>query len=216
MLTQSQFNPTLRWEDFVLNLIQNAGGQPSAPATRTGPILPMYVIRFGNLEAPQALRALMSEISSSAGVVDHGVQRINDDALGAMRQIHANDPMYLPRFSYPNTPDKPDYLKGLSDRAKLYERYVRTNKAHSNGRGGGADTTGYVEYTAGTNDMFFEGNKARIAFDYVHSKIYFSPLHYEVWELATPPTRAGRTLPKQLDGPYASPWFWIVDVTASS
>ena len=38
---------------------------------------------------------------------------------------------------------------------------------------------------------------------------------YEVWELATPPTGLGRTLPKQVDGPYASPWFWIVDITAS-
>jgi len=135
--------------------------------------------------------------------------------IGAMRQIHANAPMYLPRFSYPNKPNKPNYLSTLSDRAARYERYVLANKAHSNGRGGGTDTTGYVEYTGGTNDMFNGGNRARIAFDYVFSRLYFSPVHYEVWELATPQSDPGRLLPKQVDGPYASPWFWITDITAT-
>ncbi|WP_323119100.1 hypothetical protein [Burkholderia alba] len=216
MLTQSQFNGTLRWEDFVQNLILNAGGATSVATDRSGPILRMYAIRFADLEAPQALRALMSELSSSPRVVDRGrATCINDDALGAMRQIHANDPMYLPRFAYANRPDKPNYLAALSDRARLYERYVCANKGHSNDRGGGVATTGYVEYTAGTNDMFRGGNRARIAFDYVGAKLYFSPIHYEVWALATPPSNPGRTLPKQADGPYANPWFWITDITST-
>src|SRR5271168_3567960 len=81
MLTESQFNSTLRWEDFVRNLILNAGCTTSVPKAGTGPILPMYAIRFDNLEAPRVLRELMSEISSSGNVVDHSADsaHINDD-----------------------------------------------------------------------------------------------------------------------------------------
>jgi len=158
-MSNLDFNASLRWETFVLSLIANAGDTPRAGKQQTGCTLPMYVIPFGRLDAPPELRALISEIATSARVVDRGPpgRHIGSDVLGAMRQIHQNAPRYLPTFGY-GTPTDP--FDGLTERAKLYERYARTFKANSNGRGGDTQTTGYVEYTAGTNTLFRGGNRA--------------------------------------------------------
>lgn len=213
-MSNLDFNASLRWETFVLSLIANAGDTPRAGKQQTGCTLPMYVIPFARLDAPPELRALISEIATSARVVDRGPpgRHIGSDVLGAMRQIHQNAPRYLPTFGYGTSTDPFD---GLTERAKLYERYARTFKANSNGRGGDTQTTGYVEYTAGTNTLFRGGNRARIAFDYVFGRLYFSPIHYETWVPGTLDPGPGQTVAKVVDGPYANPWFWITDITST-
>jgi hypothetical protein len=206
------FKDTLSWEDFLRALL---GASTSVlDKDRKGPIFPIKKIVFKDLDAPEKTKKLIQEISTSGAVVDKSSTRkfINDDTLGAMRQIHANQPMYLPRLTYNNDSTKPEYLKGLSGRGKEYERYVKENKTHSNDRGGENDTTGYVEYTAGTNDFFRGGNRARICFDYVNGLVYFSPIHYAVW------TAAGASFAevegKPVTGDYVSPWFGITDITS--
>jgi hypothetical protein len=202
-----KFSPGLDWEDFVRALV--VASHPAVVNKQwSAPVFPLFSIRFGDLVAPAATRMLMKEIMYSNGVVDHGAPtKINDDTVGAMRQIHANDPRYLPRFNRT--------AGDLSERGKKYESYVISNKPHSNNRGGiaAADLTGYVEYTAGDNSMYNQGNRARIAWDYVHSLLYFSPLHYSCWTPKLPNAGKGTIVDKPLEGDFLNPWFLITDIT---
>ena len=171
------FTSSLGWDTLVEALVAEQSTKPWKAAHAKGPLLPLYSITYADLELPTKTRELMLELIRATKPVDHADKptHINSDTLGAMRQIHANNPAYLPRVS----------VQELSPRAKLYDDYVSTNKAHSNNRGGGAKTTGYVEYTAGDNSMFDRGNQARVVFDYVNSLVYFSPVHYSSWRLVS-------------------------------
>lgn len=169
-----------------------------------GPILRMYKIDFRYLPVTDSIKQLMRSIMQSVLPYDRSANRnsIGDDTLGAMRQIHSNIPNYLPSLAG---------KKAESGRAKLYDAYARANKHHSAGRGGGSAATGYVEYTAGDLDSYgWGGNRFRIVFDYINSRLYFAPLHYASWELS------GSGL-KVVDKPahqsgYPNPFFWITDI----
>ncbi|WLE59905.1 hypothetical protein GIY62_04350 [Burkholderia plantarii] len=181
--TRNELDTTSNWQDLVRSLIDSAGGEYRVQASKTGrfpstdgaPSLSMYAIRFNDLRLPHGVLQLMSEISTSAGLVDRGknVDSRNDRTLGAMRQIHANDLGYLPRIASP-----------VSARSKLYEQYVAANKRHTNDRGGLDNTTGYVEYSAVVSRWTIANVDPRIVFDYVGNKLYYSPIHYKSWDPA--------------------------------
>lgn len=171
---------------------------------KTGPILQMHKIDFRELgeEFSKGIKNMLLTLIRSPHVLDTSPDRtsINCGDRGAMRQIHANAPAYLPKLTRPAT---------LSFRAKLYDDYVRAFKHHSAGRGGGAETTGYVEYTA-SDANYREGANFRIVFDYYYSRVYFTPLHYASWAV-----EGGRL--KTVDKPpansdYPNPFFWITDI----
>ncbi len=115
------FDSTLRWEDFVRSLVDQSHGHPEI-AAGSSPIRKVPSIPFGSWDAPRSTRMLVWEIMTSSAVIDRSgaPDHINGGEVGAMRQIHANDPMYLPRFQYANNPALPSYLRDLSDRARLY------------------------------------------------------------------------------------------------
>jgi hypothetical protein len=170
----------------------------------TGPVLKMYKIDFHHLPVTDKIKQLMRAIMQSVAPYDNSFPRtrIGDDTVGAMRQIHANAPPYLPSLqdSMPH-----------SGRARLYDAYAQANKHHSAGRGGGAVSTGYVEYTAGDLDDYrWGGNRFRIVFDYIHSRLYFAPLHYASWEFS-----GSRLTVVDKPAPhsgYPNPFFWITDI----
>jgi hypothetical protein len=186
-----------------LNLARN-GGIAIAIDTANGPILPIHSINFTALPVHQTLKDLIQNINNSQSAYDKGRQTSrNDDTVGAMRQIHANEPHYLPVLNVGN----------LSGRGKVYNAYATANKSHTNDRGGGAATTGYVEYTAADLAMYsWGGNRMRLVFDYVNGRIFFAPFHYASWDLS----KVGDL--DVIDKPgigsaWPSPFFWIIEIS---
>lgn len=174
-------------------------------ARKEGPVLDLYKIDLRRLPVEPRMKDLMRAIMRSPSPYDCSANRasIGDDTMGAMRQIHANAPRYLPGLGQ-------DAATSASARGKLYHAYAQANKHHSADRGGGNVATGYVEYTAGDLKVYgWGGNRFRIVFDYLNSKLYFAPLHYASWEFK------GNRL-NIIDKPLAfsgnrNPFFWITE-----
>lgn len=217
--TQATLDTRTQWEDLIRSLISDAGGKYDVAASQTNlfpspdglPSLSMYKIRFADLHLPTDVLQLMSEIITSANIVDRCERdgSRNDRTLGAMRQIHKNDKGYLPRIAAPYPPrDKP-----LSGRSALYEKYVAEKKWNTNDQGGGNTTTGYVEYSAVVPGWTIASVDPRIVFDYVRSMIYYSPIHYSSWDPAL--KVGGAVVNAPTDKRYPNPWFWITDITAT-
>lgn len=190
---------------FIDDLLAAQSGTPAIARHDTrGPVLPLYSLDYRNLPVKQEIKNLMKDIMSAGGPYDKGkASSIGDDTFGAMRQIHSNEPAYLPRLGTPS---------GLSGRAAAIDNYAKSHKRHSSDRGGGNKTTGYVEYTAGTNELYtWGGNRFRIVFDYVNSRLFFTPFHYASWDLS----RAGEI--DLIDKPpggsgWHNPFFWITEL----
>jgi hypothetical protein len=196
--------PTKRQFIDALEAAKNIAN-PTPVNTSRGPILPLYSIDFRSLPLDEQIKQLMKNIMRSGGPLDHSALKtsIGDDTLGAMRQIHGNNPHYLPVI---------DPQGATSGRARVLDHYAKSYKHHSADRGGGSESTGYVEYTAGTNKIYdWGGNRCRIVFDYLNSKLYFSPFHYASWDLSV----AGQV--NIIDKPPAgsghpNPFFWIIEL----
>jgi hypothetical protein len=194
---------------FVDALAAARNGVAAKPASKgSGPKIDIYSIDFRNLPAcvKPATRDLMVEIMGSAGVIDKSETKDSrgSNIIGAMRQVHTNDRLYLPRLSTAQ-------LKNLSGRAKVYDAYVTAHKGHTNDRVGENSSTGYVEYTAGDNQVYPAAHlsEMRIVFDYVNSLIYYTPFHYQGWRLEGNDDL--EVLDKPTTGP--NPFYWVIEIS---
>ncbi len=86
----------------LIDLLDAKKKQPAKFAANSrGPIRPLFEVDFTHLQnssvVPAALTSLITAISSSMMPYDKGVRTSrNDETMGAMRQIHSNDPAWLP------------------------------------------------------------------------------------------------------------------------
>jgi hypothetical protein len=128
---------------------------------------------IGSTALPEVTQGLVRRIyKTSSNVIDDGKKdSITDATPGAMRSWHQNDAGFLPAVVF-----KPDELTG---KAKLYHEYVVENKRLQNKQAKkevDVSYTGYIEYTpCSTADSQW----ARIAYDYVNDRVFFTPSHYK-------------------------------------
>ncbi len=132
----------------------------------SGPIRPIRCVPFRALQTsdgkvPEKLLKLFSQISTSAAPYDAAERRndVNDETFGAMRQIHSNDPPWLPPLTAPDLSKYDD--KGGGSRQAAFNHYVVSYKRQTNGNGGGNAATGYIEYTAGEQGLYSKEPEVR-------------------------------------------------------
>lgn len=137
----------------------------------------IWVLRLGSSALPETTRALVKEIYTSNAVIDRSANKgsITDSTPGAMRSWHQNEFGFLPKLTYDS-----DTLTG---KPKLYHDYVVENKKLQNKQAKKdvkGSYTGYIEYTPCSTA---DNQWARIAYDYVNDKIFFTPSHYKPFQI---------------------------------
>jgi hypothetical protein len=138
----------------------------------------IFVLRLGSSALSERTRAVIKEIyQSSKTVVDESVNKssITDATPGAMRSWHQNEFGFLPKIAF-----EPEALR---DKPKLYHDYVMENKRLQNKQAKkdvGGTYTGYIEFTPCST---VDNQWARIAYDYVNDKVYFTPSHYKPFQI---------------------------------
>lgn len=219
--TNAVINSYVQWYELVKSLIQDAANAYATEVLKTAkfpspdgkPSLSMYAIPFAKLRLPEEVRTLMSEIVTTNEIVDRCKKNIDsrgDKTLGAMRQIHQNEHGYLERLFSSGKPPKFD---GKSGR---YNNYVAEHKPSTNDRGGGRNTTGYVEYSAELPGWEMALVIPRIVFDYINNKLYYSPLHYKSWnpEMTDNTREVDISEIRANPSKYPNPFFLITDISA--
>jgi hypothetical protein len=114
---------------------------------------------------------------------------------GSIRSWYQNDGGWLPKIAFK--------AEDLAGKALLYHNHVVVHKGLQNKqkkKGIAEVYTGYLEYTPCTT---VDSQWARIVYDYVNDKVYFSPAHYTPFELAE---EAGGFFPKIRAARVAEAW----------
>ena len=207
--------------DLIRYLDEHATDSPLVRKDGKGPIRTIRWVKFRTLQAggnvvPSKLLELFSRISTSAAPYDAATikTRVNDETFGAMRQIHSNQPAWLPSLEAEDLSRYDD--KSGGSRKTAFNHYVVSFKRQTNGNGGGNRATGYIEYTAGDETLYSPEPevRGRVVFDYINGRLFFSPLHYNSWRfIHGEPVRIAASEPAfTADRPNA--FYWITDITS--
>jgi hypothetical protein len=132
----------------IKDLIDHLEASKTQPATLAasdrGPIRPLFEVPFGRLTnasaVPAGLTSLITTISSSMMPYDKGERTSrNDETMGAMRQIHSNDPAWLPDISGAST--------GLNkNQALMATNLEEIEKMEADAKKKGTDISNNVKY----------------------------------------------------------------------